>query len=106
MISFARPRYVLLAICLVIVLAIVTRRRTSLISAVAVIILGLAPFVWFSLASNHSIIHYHFTFRLLSVTLFALLVLVVYVIDWQRTARTVKRLLTSKKQGKREMLSE
>lgn len=38
----------------------------------------LAPYVWYAILANHSIIHYYFTCRLQAASLFALFALVVY----------------------------
>lgn len=77
-------KYTLLIVVFIIALTITLCKKEKIPLVTATVLLGLSPFVWFSIASNHSIIHYHFTFRLLSITVFSLLVLVVYFIDWDK----------------------
>ena len=69
---------VLTAIVLLVLLAVQKLRGLSCAVPIALLAIALMPYVWFAVASNHSIIHYYFTYRLQAASLFGLLAYLVY----------------------------
>ena len=68
-------------IVVLILLAVVNRKRDASPPVLAVIIVGVYPLMWYMLLSNHSIIHY-FTYRALSVMVFAVFSALLNSIEW------------------------
>ena len=52
--------------------------KIDVVSVVSLAIIGLYPFVWYSIIRNHSVIHSWMTYRNLAVTIFAISVMITY----------------------------
>lgn len=84
------PWSLFLVVALVLaVLAIYRFRRKGVLSAMLLFALGLLPFVWYLVASNHSFEHAWFTYRNLMLTLSAWLMALGCIVDWARFRRRV-----------------
>ena len=64
-------------IFLTIILRAVKLKITSLNNILPLIVVSLYPVIWFAVLQNHSIIHYFFTCKILAITFFAVLVILI-----------------------------
>lgn len=75
--SAGKRMAVLLALVLAVLLIIALLRRTASrqrrLQALAVLLVGTFPYIWYFVLSNHSLIHTFFTYRAQVVSIFALL---------------------------------
>ena len=75
-----KPGYIVLYLSSAVICALPllrgNREAGSLLSGSRLLLpaLALAPFAWWLLAANHSLVHTFFTYRLISITVFALLI--------------------------------
>lgn len=49
-----------------------------------ILIFAILPYSWYIMAANHSQIHYWFTYRLQIITIFGLMYIFYYIIDWRK----------------------
>lgn len=56
--------------------------RSQIVSAVPIILIGLTPYLWYMVVSDHSMHHYWFTYRNQVITVFSLGLFMVFSLDW------------------------
>lgn len=80
---FASPVVTILWLsCLVLFILLVNRYGTQLLrKCVPLFLVILMPFVWYIVVSNHSFIHYFFTYRNCAISIFAFLCIVFKYVD-------------------------
>lgn len=78
----------LLAIVLLLLLffAILRFRKQNVKTATMLMILGFMPIVWYFIVSNHSYVHWWFTYRLLMVSILSWMLAVGVLVDWRALA--------------------
>ncbi|MCL2606756.1 MAG: hypothetical protein FWD93_05710 [Coriobacteriia bacterium] len=69
----------------ILLLARLDLRRLS--TAAPLLLLALAPYLWYFAISNHSYVHSWFTYRSQAVSIFATIMFIVLSIDWQNLSR-------------------
>lgn len=69
------------------------RRHIPKKEAISICLVGLMPFVWYVVTSNHSVIHSYFTYRELGIVWFAIMTMVFY----DRERNPVEDSLNNKK---------
>lgn len=76
----------LLLILLISVIAMIFIRKdlNEIIKILPILLISLMPFVWYTVLKNHSQIHFWFTYRSLSITVYTVLAFIVYSIDSQK----------------------
>lgn len=91
------PTLYLMAVMVIILLVILVlfrkndlRQDRNLKAAPAVAIIGIYPYVWYLVLSNHSMIHQWFTYRSQVITAFAFLTIISEAIDWKKVLRVIK----------------
>lgn len=75
----------LLIILLISVISMIFIRKdlNEIIKISPILLISLMPFVWYIILKNHSYIHFWFTYRSLSITVYTVLVFIAYSIDSQ-----------------------
>lgn len=66
---------ILVAVAVLIVIDVVRHKRLNCKKALAYLLVGVMPLVWYLLLSNHSYIHWWFTYRLLAITITCLMLM-------------------------------
>ncbi len=69
------------------VFAVFSHRKGCLKAAALFLTAALSPYAWFMVFANHSQLHYFYTYRIQSVTLFAVFAFLGSVISFQKTAK-------------------
>lgn len=75
---------VVLAILLLLLLCFHRRNRHIWQNAFLFVMVGFYPYIWYMVLANHSQIHSYFTYRIQVITLFAIFICIIYLIDWER----------------------
>ena len=57
---------------------------------ISTILLGVTPFAWYMIFSNHSFVHKFMTYRILIVSVVSLLFLEAYLVDWNKLFKKLK----------------
>lgn len=66
---------IIVAVAVLIVIDVVRHKRLNCKKALAYLLVGVMPLVWYLLLSNHSYIHWWFTYRLLAITITCLMLM-------------------------------
>ena len=66
---------IIVAVAVLIVIDVVRHKRLNCKKALVYLLVGVMPLVWYLLLSNHSYIHWWFTYRLLAITITCLMLM-------------------------------
>lgn len=77
-------KYIVVVVIALVVLAAVWFNAKGWRRAVQILPIALLPWVWYFFAANHSYWHYWFTFRAQAVSLAAVLLALMCMVDWDR----------------------
>jgi len=95
LLNFSKPiSWLLFYITPIVSLLIFSRwhkKRNALILSGLLLLISFLPYIWFVFASNHSAIHYWFTYRIQVVSIMGSLCAVYYSINWERFVFDIKR---------------
>jgi len=80
----------LIVLALALLVLLYHKKWKDLVQGLPLVIVAISPFLWMIVLSNHSQIHAPFVFRILSVSIFAALCLVIYAVDGKRLCRKKK----------------
>ncbi len=85
---FAKGRkpFVLVVILLLVLIAILIWRpdKTRLTTVFPILFVSFYPYIWYFVLSNHSQLHYFYTYRIQAITMFAVFAAISNSIDWPR----------------------
>lgn len=65
-------------------------KSNNIISKLPVLMVGVYPIVWYALLTNHSKVHFWFTYRNLAITIFAVLTFMVSLIDENKIKKYIE----------------
>lgn len=96
----------LFIIIMIIIISVyyVTKKKTGCYMSTLFFLLSLLPFVRFFFLSNHSYIHYFFTYRALLSTIFCIGLAMMYGVDWEHIAKKLKSHKQTKAHRKKKPL--
>lgn len=80
---------IILFIAWIICLVLYRKKSAEIINIAPILIIALMPYVWYMVLKNHSYIHFWFTYRNLSITTFAILAFMSYVLDTKKIAQQI-----------------
>ena len=85
-ISWSKVVIVLLLIVIVLILVRKLKDQKTVLASLPIGIVALYPYIWYLVMSNHSQIHYWYTYRAQVLTMFGILVFVVNILKEKKTS--------------------
>jgi len=82
---------IFLVILLLWLIILLISRKNKIINMLPILIIGIYPYIWYSVLKNHSYMHSWFTYRSLGVTVFSVLVFMSYSIDKTKIKDKLKK---------------
>lgn len=87
-----KPAFLILVCILFLAAILIRRRRESWANfLVPVLLVGTFPYIWFFVFSNHSQLHYFYTYRIQAISLFAVFAALGNAIDWKKKSENVQK---------------
>ena len=78
-----KPALFIILSILVLIIMLIRRHKENCYSMIAVnLLVGIFPYIWFFVFANHSQLHYFYTYRIQSITLFSIFTAIGCSIDW------------------------
>lgn len=89
---FGMFSYIIMSICFIVIVLLILniyekRKNISvakIYGCIPFVLVALMPFVWYKALGNHSYSHYFFTYRILTVTIFSILCMLIKVCDEEK----------------------
>lgn len=75
-----------------VVILLYKKSLSSVRNVIPFLIVGIYPYIWFNILASHSAIHSFFTYRIQMITLFAVLISIIYIIDWEKINNDYKKV--------------
>ena len=85
-ISWSKVVIVLLLIVIVLILVRRLKKQKTVLASLPIGVVALYPYIWYLVMSNHSQIHYWYTYRAQVLTMFGILVFVVNILKEKKTS--------------------
>ncbi len=82
---------IFLVILLLWLIILLISRKNKIINMLPILIIGIYPYIWYSVLKNHSYMHSWFTYRSLGITVFSVLVFMSYSIDKTKIKDKLKK---------------
>lgn len=81
--------FAIIALLLLLLLFILVRHpsKERMKFSLPILFTGFYPYIWFFVLSNHSQLHYFYTYRIQAITMFALFAAICNAIDWHKVRR-------------------
>lgn len=82
---------IFLVILLLWLIILLISRKNKILNMLPILIIGIYPYIWYSVLKNHSYMHCWFTYRSLGITVFSVLVFMSYSIDKTKIKDKLKK---------------
>lgn len=80
--TISRPLSLIIVIVIFLLILIQRKNRKKIWILEAILLIGMLPYIRYALLSNHSYIHYFFTFRSQIVSIMAIVLIIIYSIEF------------------------